>query len=106
MESSAMKRRTLIFLLIIVATFALALIFRAAHSFTAIAPPIRPTERPTRRADSDVLARLDRKLPEIKFDAVGLNDVIEFLKDVTSQTILVDWSAIEAAGIARNAPVS
>jgi hypothetical protein len=49
---------------------------------------------------------LDRPLPEVKFDAVGLGDVIEFMKDVNGAPINVDWKALETAGVDRNAKVN
>lgn len=51
-------------------------------------------------------AKLESKLPPIKFDAVGFNDVIDFLRDVNGANIFVNWKALEAAGIDRQAPVT
>jgi beta-lactamase regulating signal transducer with metallopeptidase domain len=56
--------------------------------------------------DPAVAAQLDRKLPEVSFDAVPFSDAVDFLRDVTSGNIFVDWRALEAAGIDRNAPVT
>jgi hypothetical protein len=53
-----------------------------------------------------VLAQLERKLPEVRFDNVGFADVLDFVRDVTSADIFVNWKALEAAGIDRNQPVS
>jgi hypothetical protein len=53
-----------------------------------------------------VLAQLERKLPEVRFDNVGFADVLDFVRDVTSANIFVNWKALEAAGIDRNQPVS
>ena len=63
-------------------------------------------ERQTSAADEAVNALLDKSLPEIRFDAVSLSDVIDFLRDTTQANIFVNWKALEAAGIDRNAPVS
>jgi type II secretory pathway component GspD/PulD (secretin) len=63
-------------------------------------------ERGLRNEDQEVIAKLDRKLPEIKFDAVGFNDVVEFLRDVSSANIFVNWRALEGAGVERSAPVT
>jgi hypothetical protein len=46
--------------------------------------------------------KLDRKLPEVTFDKVPLGDVIDFLRDVTSANIEVDWKALAAAGVQKN----
>lgn len=48
---------------------------------------------------------LDKTLPEVEFDGVGLSDVIDFLSDVTSANVFVNWRALEAAGIKRDVPV-
>jgi beta-lactamase regulating signal transducer with metallopeptidase domain len=56
--------------------------------------------------DAATQAILDRRLPEVRFDAVGLSDVVDFLRDVTGASIFVNWKAINAAGIEKSAPVS
>ncbi len=56
--------------------------------------------------DAALQAQLDRHLPELRFNANGLSDVIEFLRDVTGANIYVDWAALERASIAKDAPVT
>ena len=56
--------------------------------------------------DSALQAQLDRHLPEVRFNANALTDVIDFLRDVSGANIYVDWKTLEAAGIARDAPVT
>jgi hypothetical protein len=51
-------------------------------------------------------AQLELRLPPIKFDAVGLNDVVDFLRDVNGANIFVNWKALEGAGIDRQVPVT
>lgn len=63
-------------------------------------------ERQQSAADEAVNALLDKSLPEIRFDAVSFSDVIDFLRDTTQANIFVNWKALEAAGIDRNAPVT
>jgi general secretion pathway protein D len=58
------------------------------------------------QADQATQALLDRKLPELNFQAIGFSDVIDFLRDVTGANIFVNWRALEAAGIDRNTPVT
>jgi beta-lactamase regulating signal transducer with metallopeptidase domain len=53
-----------------------------------------------------VQALLDHRLPEVKFDAVGFSDVIDFLRDVTGANVYVNWRTLEAAGVSKNVPVS
>jgi len=63
-------------------------------------------ERGINSEERAVQAQLDRKLPEVKFDGVGFSDVIDFLRDVSGANIFVNWKALEAAGIDKNAPVT
>jgi hypothetical protein len=56
--------------------------------------------------DPATRAMLDRALPEVTFDGVGLSDVIDFLRDVTNANIFVNWRALEGAGIDRGATVN
>ena len=49
---------------------------------------------------------MGRQLPEIKLDSIPLSDTIDFLRDITSTNIFVNWRALEAAGIDRNSPVT
>ncbi len=56
--------------------------------------------------DTALQAQLDRHLPEVRFNANALSDVIDFLRDVTGANIYVDWKSLEAASIARDAPVT
>ena len=63
-------------------------------------------ERGEKGTDQAVQAVLDRRLPEVKFDNVGFSDVIDFLRDITGANIFVNWRAMEAAAIDKNAPVT
>lgn len=51
-------------------------------------------------------AGADRVLPEINFAGQALSDVIDFLRDVDRIKIDVDWTAMEQAGISKDAPVN
>ena len=56
--------------------------------------------------DRAVLAQLDRKVPELSFGGAPLEEVIDFLRDVSDANIVVNWDALEAGGVPRDAPVS
>jgi type II secretory pathway component GspD/PulD (secretin) len=56
--------------------------------------------------DAALQAQLDRHLPELRFNANALSDVIDFLRDVSGANIYVDWPALERASIAKDAPVT
>jgi general secretion pathway protein D len=49
---------------------------------------------------------LDRPMPELKFNATPLSDVIDFLADTTNANFSVDWKALDAAHVAKDAPVT
>lgn len=49
---------------------------------------------------------LDRPMPELKFNATPLSDVIDFLADTTNANFSVDWKALDAAHIAKDAPIT
>jgi beta-lactamase regulating signal transducer with metallopeptidase domain len=50
--------------------------------------------------------RMKRMVPAMRFDHVSFRDVIDFLRDVSGQNIVVDWKTIEAAGIDPDVPVT
>ncbi|MGD1275976.1 MAG: hypothetical protein ABR964_01980 [Tepidisphaeraceae bacterium] len=49
---------------------------------------------------------LETALPEVKFNNTPLADALDFLRDASGANILVDWKALEAAKVARDAPVT
>src|SRR5256885_10231272 len=59
----------------------------------------------TKAADQARLA-LNRTLPTLNFSGVTFGDAIEFLRDVSGANIHVDWRALEAAGIGKDAVVN
>jgi general secretion pathway protein D len=64
------------------------------------------SERGMKQEDLAVQAQLDRQLPEVNFNGQGLADVMDFLRDVSGSNIFVNWRALEAAGINKDAPVT
>src|SRR5213075_1439176 len=74
---------------------------------------VPPGPAPRSVATHDVNARdaaaqaiLDHRMPELKLNAVALSDALDFLRDATGGNIVVDWKNLEAAGIAKSAPVT
>jgi Flp pilus assembly secretin CpaC/tetratricopeptide (TPR) repeat protein len=63
-------------------------------------------ERGELTEDSETVKRLDQRLPEINMNGVPFTDVVDFLRDVTQANIFVNWKALEASGIGRDAPVT
>ena len=64
----------------------------------------KPTTKPTGAEALNQL--LQKKMPEVRFDAIGLSDVVDFLRDVTGANIAVDWRGLAAAGVKESTPVS
>jgi hypothetical protein len=58
------------------------------------------------QANAAAEAILERHLPELHFNATKFPDVSDFLRDVTGANLFVDWTALESAGISRDAPVT
>jgi hypothetical protein len=50
--------------------------------------------------------QLDATLPELRLDGVSLADSIDFLRDVSDANIVVNWKALEEAGVPRDTPVT
>ena len=51
-------------------------------------------------------AILEQVVPEIRFNGVAFKDCIEFLRDVTNANIVVNWKAVEAAGVSQDSPIN
>jgi hypothetical protein len=45
---------------------------------------------------------LNTTLPEVRFNGVALTDAIDFLRDVSGANLVVNWKALEEAGIAKD----
>jgi hypothetical protein len=50
--------------------------------------------------------QLDRPLPQINFDKVGLADAVDFLRDVTGLNIWVDWHALAGVNVAKDTHIT
>jgi type II secretory pathway component GspD/PulD (secretin) len=58
------------------------------------------------RPSQTIQDTLDRTLPEVVFDAVAFDDVIDFLRDVSGANMFVNWKVLDAAGVDRKTPVT
>jgi beta-lactamase regulating signal transducer with metallopeptidase domain len=73
----------------------------------SLAPAATAADAPSVDAQTQrVNAALDARVAELNFDAKPFTDVIDQLRDVSKQDIFVNWRALEAAGIDRQAPVT
>lgn len=78
---------------------------------TKVEATTQPAQKPhAPQGTSDVAQHLelalDSPLPEIRLDNAAFDTVITKLSDVTGTNIFVDWRALAAASIDRNAPVT
>ena len=48
---------------------------------------------------------VDRILPAVKFTGQRLSDCIDFLRDLSGESVYVDWPALRDAGIGQSTPV-
>jgi len=55
---------------------------------------------------SAIRAQLNLTLPEVHFAGVGMNDAIDFLRDVSGANITVNWKALEESGINKDTPIN
>jgi beta-lactamase regulating signal transducer with metallopeptidase domain len=77
---------------------------RAPSNTRSAGAPTQPTAEP--EVDPLLRKQLDHQLPDLQFDGVGLNDVIDFLRDVSGANIVVNWKSLEAAGVEKNTLVT
>jgi bla regulator protein BlaR1 len=72
------------------------------------APTNLPSSTPaTHSLESQALAeKLDRRLPEVRLDGLGLEDTIAFLREVSGANIVVNWHVLESVGIHKDSPVT
>jgi hypothetical protein len=76
------------------------------------APPQPPaphtvvSDEQIEQANRAAMTLLQKIIPEVKFDNLALLDVIDFYRDATGSNIVVNWRALEEAGIDQSAQVS
>ncbi len=80
--------------------------FFSSIAFAAPATqPAKPEEKDFAAAAA-AQAALDKSLPAVNFTQVSFEDAIDFFRDVTGANIYVNWRALQAAGINRDAQVN
>jgi hypothetical protein len=53
-------------------------------------------------ASASVKQMLNTNLPEVRFSGVALTDAVDFLRDVSGANLVVNWKALEEAGITKD----
>lgn len=79
-----------------------------ASPLSAINQPreIKLDDPSRKRSDEALQKKLDRVIPELNFNAVGLSDVIDSLRDLSGANIFVNWKSLESVAIDRKTPVT
>ncbi|HEX8521317.1 MAG TPA: hypothetical protein VF669_03610 [Tepidisphaeraceae bacterium] len=65
-----------------------------------------PEQRKIRLANEQVLANLQKPLPELKFSGTALAEAIDQFRNRTGLSIFVDWKSLEKIGLKRDLPVT
>jgi hypothetical protein len=82
----------------------IALLFLAVAAIAAVyaAAPVAPAARvcTTTTATGGLI------ITRVGFDALPLEDVIQFLRDATDLNIVVRWEELQKAGVGRKTPVT
>ncbi len=68
---------------------------------SAVAQPARPA-----RAQASTVALLAQRLPDVSFQEAPLDQVMNYVSDVTKLNVVVRWETLETSGIARDKPIS
>ena len=58
------------------------------------------------RPKQPMQSQLDKHMPDVKFDLVQFDDVVDFLRDLSGATISVNWRALEKAGLKKDTPIT
>lgn len=51
-------------------------------------------------------ASLDRKVPEARFENVGLGDAIEYVRDISGANLTVNWRALAELNVTKETPIN
>lgn len=70
------------------------------------APRTVVSDEQIEQANRAAMAILQKVVPEVKFDNTALSDVIDFFRDITNSNIVVNWRALEEAGVDKSDQVS
>jgi hypothetical protein len=89
---------------------------RSTPATTVVRPgdePLPPYEEPVATttpahepAELATRVKLDRKVPEVKYDMARFGDVIDYLRDFSGAEFFVNWKALQVAGIEKNTAVT
>ena len=63
----------------------------------------RLMDKPKTRAQR---SPLDRRIPEVNFNANAFEDVVNFLNDISGTHITADWKALEKVGVTKATPIN
>jgi hypothetical protein len=94
-----------------VAAWAASVIAASMALAQAVPPggaPVAPgaTPPPAENRNVPIKVALERRIPEVRFDAVALSDALDFIRDAAGINVRVDWKVLENAGVDKAAPVT
>jgi len=56
--------------------------------------------------ESSTLRLLNERVPEVEFDSVSLESVMDWVAEITGANVVVRWQVLEDAGIERDRPIT
>src|SRR3954468_10923980 len=66
----------------------------------------KPAEKTPSAQETRLAAQLEREVPEIKFAASELADVLDFMRDITGANVFVNWRSLEEIDVNKDAPIT
>ena len=81
------------------------LVVGVAIVLTVGGSPAKAVKKPAAAEAGKPADLLAKKLKKVEFSGVPLEEVVEYLRDMTGVNIVVKWKALEAAGIKKATPV-
>ena len=57
-------------------------------------------------ASAGIRQQMNQTIPEVPFSGVAFSDAVDYLRDISGANIVVNWKALEEAGIAKDAPIN
>lgn len=83
----------------------LALIVVLGFTAFSIAAP-KPVPSSVDKDERAARPTLNRPIADLRLQGVALTDALDFLRDTTGANVHVNWKALEAAGVAKDTPIT
>ncbi|MDB5320277.1 MAG: blaR1 4 [Phycisphaerales bacterium] len=76
------------------------------YQLGAITLSPEPASPEDEKANARTAEKLRKPLDKIDFNEVPLRDVLDYIRDATGADLLVQWPALDEAGVARDVPIT